>query len=138
MTRPFAAIALFFLLTIGAALGSSGCGSSSPSLAAGSSAPTPVATPAATPAAATPATFTQINSGILQPSCVQCHGSASGSGGINLGSYAGVMAQVSAGNPSTSALYNAVANGIMPPTGALPQSQVQEIQGWIAAGAPGN
>ncbi len=132
MTRPFAAISLLFLLSLGAALSSSGCGSSSPSSPAGGS------TPPANPSGGTAATFSQINSGILQPSCLQCHGAAGGSGGVNLSSYAGVMAQVSAGNPTASALYNAVANGIMPPTGALPQAQIQEIQSWIAAGAQNN
>jgi len=128
MTRHFAA----FGLVIWGALAAASCGTNNPPP---TSPTTPVPNPAAPNAAGPAPTFAQVNSDILKVSCLQCHNGAGASGNIDLSSYAGVVAQVSPGNPSASALYNAVANGIMPPTGALPASQIQEIQAWIAAGA---
>jgi hypothetical protein len=40
--------------------------------------------------------------------------------------------------PTSSSLYVAVHSGAMPPTGALPASDVQKILDWIRNGAPNN
>jgi hypothetical protein len=79
-----------------------------------------------------------INTTILQPKCVKCHTGSSAASGVDLSTYAGVSTQVTPNDPSTSALYNVVANGIMPPTGALPQADAQLIQSWINSGAMNN
>lgn len=133
MTHHFVAISLFVL----GALAGTGCGSSSPvSQAPGTQAPNPSPTGIAVPST----TFSQINAGLLQPSCVSCHTGTSGSGGVDLSTYAGVVVQVSVGNPGGSAFYNVIAAGTMPPSGPLPQAPAfaQEISSWISAGALDN
>ena len=81
---------------------------------------------------------------ILQESCAACHGTL---GGWDSSSYAGVVGSgdhgpaVIPGDPVGSLLAQKLlgtqAEGtIMPPGGALPQSHVQTILNWIAAGAP--
>jgi mono/diheme cytochrome c family protein len=80
-------------------------------------------------------TFSQVNQNVIQPNCVSCHSGASAPNGVDLSSFAGVSSQVVAGDPQSSRLYQVIANGSMPPTGALSQAQVQQVSDWITAGA---
>jgi hypothetical protein len=100
------------------------------------SAPTPTPTPVADPNAK----FSVVNS-ILQTNCIGCHSGSAPPAGINLTTYAGVLAAVTKGNASISALYNAVElpNPAMPKGGTpLTATQVMEIRDWINAGAANN
>jgi mono/diheme cytochrome c family protein len=83
---------------------------------------------------------------ILQESCAVCHGTL---GGWDSSSHAGVVGSgdhgpaVVPGDPQVSLLAQKLlgtqAEGaLMPPSGALPQSKIQIILDWIAAGAPDN
>lgn len=99
-------------------------------ISGGSTSPNPTPTP--TPSGPNPnATFTYINTNIINVSCVSCHG------GFN--TYSGLMAEVTASDPSSSALYNMVNSGQMPQGGTfLTADQIGDIYDWIAAGAPNN
>ncbi len=99
--------------------------------------PTPSPTPGPTPVGAT---FSNINTTILQVSCVGCHASATASNGeYSVANYASVVADVKPSNASLSVLYNEVAGGAMPVGGpALTSTQLAEIAAWINAGAPNN
>ncbi|HJX40654.1 MAG TPA: c-type cytochrome [Anaerolineales bacterium] len=83
---------------------------------------------------------------ILQESCAVCHGTL---GGWDSSSHAGVVGSgahgpaVIPGDPQGSLLAQKLlgtqAEGaIMPPAGGMPQSKIQIILDWIAAGAPDN
>ncbi len=99
----------------------------------GSPNPSPSGSPTAT------VTFTEVSQQILQPKCVGCH---SGGNQPNLSSYAGFAtntAYVVPGNPSASALYDAVQSGAMPQGGPpLSADQVALIGNWISQGALNN
>ena len=83
------------------------------------------------------ATFSEVSSQILS-NCTSCHSGSSPSAGIDLSTYTGVMSVVSAGNPSGSTIYTVVSGGIMPPSGALPSSDVTLLSDWITSGALDN
>jgi mono/diheme cytochrome c family protein len=88
--------------------------------------------------AAPQVTFAQLNQDIIQPKCISCHSSGSSSG-VDLSSYAGVAAQVVAGNPAQSTLYLQVESGQMPKGGpALSESELADVYNWIAQGAQNN
>ncbi len=91
-----------------------------------------------TPAAGNTALFNYVNTNIIVPNCVRCHGGIMVAAGVNLNSYAGVLAVVTAGNAATSKLYLAVNSGSMPPAGPLSALQITAIQNWINAGALNN
>jgi mono/diheme cytochrome c family protein len=96
----------------------------------------PVVPPTGAGTAAPEVTFTQLNQDIIQPKCISCHSASADSGGVDLGSYAGVAAQVVAGNPAQSTLYLQVESGQMPKGGpALSESELAEVYNWIAQGA---
>ena len=102
--------------------------------------PSGAVTPTPTPVADANAKFSYVN-GIMQTSCVGCHSGSSPPAGINLSSYNGVIAAVTKGNASTSAIFNAVnlPNPAMPRGGApLTATQVLAIKDWINAGALNN
>lgn len=68
---------------------------------------------------------------LVQTNCVSCHNASQSEGGINftvdcniVNNSARIKARAVDGNPS-----------IMPPTGALPQSEKDKITAWINAGA---
>ena len=76
---------------------------------------------------------------IFNNSCTSCHGN---SGGLSLSSYDNLMSNnvVVAGNHADSELYNRItlpetANGDMPPSGSLSQSDIDLIAQWIDEGA---
>jgi cytochrome c553 len=81
-------------------------------------------------------TYSSISSLILQPSCVSCHGGASG---YSFDTYANSMKAVKAGDTTGSPLFTSVKSGAMPTNGnKLSQEQVQAIGDWIMANAPDN
>lgn len=81
---------------------------------------------------------------IMQAKCVACHGSL---GGWNAASYSGIM---TSGNHAPTVIPGDAANSllvqklmgtqteglVMPPSGKLPDSEIQIIIDWINAGAP--
>jgi len=76
---------------------------------------------------------------IFNNSCTSCHGN---SGGLSLSSYDNLMSNnvVVAGDHADSELYNRItlpetANGDMPPSGSLSQSDIDLIAQWIDEGA---
>lgn len=99
------------------------------------------ATATATTSAATAADmakFSFINTNILQPNCVYCHGGAGGTArGISYASYGATLGTVSSGNPAASALYTALSRN-MPPDNTLTAAQKKAISDWITNGAQNN
>ncbi len=84
------------------------------------------------------ASFEQINSKLLIPKCLACHGAVSPSGGIDLSTYSKMMASniVIPYDFERSLLYIVLSNGSMPSGG--PQISSEDLIGiknWISAGA---
>ena len=82
---------------------------------------------------------------LFEARCQQCHGGGRAEAGLNLASYASLMAGSSygpvviPGGAETSRLVEAIVSGEMPPGGRkLPESEIQAISDWIDAGAPDN
>lgn len=93
--------------------------------------PKPTATPQPTPTPSTAATFTFIETNILTPRCVQCHGS--------MKTYSGTMRYVNAGNSGSSKLFKETNSGGMPKgSSRLSAAQITAIKTWIDAGALNN
>jgi len=69
-----------------------------------------------------------------------CHDAASRQDGLNLTTYAGIVQDIIPGNPNGSKLYkHMVGSGkVMPPSGELPQAQLNLVYTWIAQGAKNN
>jgi hypothetical protein len=86
------------------------------------------------------ATFSYINTNILQPKCVSCHNQNNQAGNVNLSSYSSVLNQVKVNSAATSPLYISVAPGGNMPQGGSPLSAglVQDISDWINSGAKNN
>jgi len=100
--------------------------------------PTPSSTPGATPTPA-PVSFANLQSTILTPKCVGCHGGGAPSAGIDLSTYANVKTQVNLANPAMSKLYTSVTTGGMPKGApALSSTDASKILSWIQNGAPNN
>lgn len=93
---------------------------------------------ATTLSAGNTALFSYVNTNIIVPNCVKCHGGGMVEGGVNLSTYAGVRALVVPGSVTTSKLYNEVNSGQMPPAGPLSAVQIGAIRNWINAGALNN
>lgn len=74
---------------------------------------------------------------IFDQNCTSCHSGGAPKAGIDLSSYASVMASrsVRPGNADTSRLVRAVRSGKMPPAGPLPKDAVDKIAKWVADGA---
>lgn len=83
-------------------------------------------------------TFAYVNTNIIAPNCVKCHGGGMVAAGVNLSTYAGVRAALIAGNAAGSRLYTEVNSGSMPPAGPLSALQISAIRNWIDAGALNN
>ena len=102
----------------------------------GETTPTPVAT---SPVVTSSATFTAVNSQILQPKCLGCHGAGSSPDFSSYGTFAANTSFIMPGKPTSSAVYNAVQSGSMPQgSSALPAADVTLIYDWIQAGALNN
>ncbi|MCJ7433026.1 MAG: c-type cytochrome [Anaerolineales bacterium] len=115
----------------------------------------PEAPPASTP---TPTASVQLPSGalgsfseqvqpILKAKCLLCHNSQMTLGGWDSTSYQSVMTSGSSGpavvvgDTANSILVQRLQGkqaGVMPPSGQLPENELQIILGWIAAGASDN
>jgi hypothetical protein len=70
-----------------------------------------------------------------------CHDAATSAEGINLTNYNDIMRLVKSGNPNNSKLYRVMietGGDVMPPSGRLPQSQIDLIYKWILQGAKNN
>jgi mono/diheme cytochrome c family protein len=82
---------------------------------------------------------------IIQSRCINCHGGERVEKGLNLGSYADLMAGsengpvIVPGDAANSLLVELVTNQKMPKRGPkLTPPQVQIISDWVAAGALNN
>ena len=86
------------------------------------------------------AKYNSIFKNILQPRCLSCHNSTTGSGGISFSNYNSTMNVVNKGNASTSSLYTSVATRKTMPRGGvlLSSKETQAIMDWINAGALNN
>ena len=78
---------------------------------------------------------------ILVDQCVSCHGPAQKKGGLDLSRRATALkggksgAAIVPGFPNESLLVDKVAEGEMPPKGALRREQVAAVRAWVEAGA---
>ncbi len=91
----------------------------------------------------TSATFSSINSNIIQAKCITCHATAnSGNGNVDLSSYARVIATAgvfSASSPTSSKFFTQINAGLMPLGGSkLSDAQIQAVSDWVTAGALNN
>jgi len=79
---------------------------------------------------------------LLANRCVSCHGPEQKKGGLDLsrratalkGGKSGIV--IVPGSPDESVLVDKIAEGEMPPKGALAPEQVRAVRAWIEAGAP--
>lgn len=76
------------------------------------------------------ATFSWINSNILQTKCTSCH--------RNFSNYDGIKSIIVSGNADQSAFYSRVADDSMPPENALSNDEKAAIKDWINSGAANN
>ena len=83
-------------------------------------------------------TFTEINTTILQPKCVNCHGAVNPKGNYAVDNYINTIKGVAPGNPNASALYLRSADGSMPPGNPLTSAEYEKIRLWILDGAQNN
>jgi outer membrane lipoprotein-sorting protein len=74
---------------------------------------------------------------IFDMHCTSCHGGRAPKDGIDLSTYANVMASrsVRPGNAEMSKLVRAIRSGKMPPGGPIPKDQVEKIAKWVVDGA---
>jgi len=109
----------------------------------GGQASTPVALPAHTPSATV--SFSKDVMPIFQDNCVNCHGGEKTSKGLDLKTFASLMAGsqngavIVPGDSSNSKLIVSVQSGKMPKRGpALKAEQIQLMMDWVNAGAKNN
>jgi hypothetical protein len=102
----------------GAAAGSGGSGGSSTGRDAGADAVSAVS-------------YSKQIAPMLKSSCTSCHTGAASPRGVDLGTYAGVKANLTAAN-------SAIQGGSMPPSGPLSGTNKQLFQSWVNQGAPNN
>jgi len=100
---------------------------------------------AVAPSPSGPVSFSIDIQPILQERCVNCHGGQRTEKGLDMTSYASLMAGsqngavVEPGNPDNSPMIQLVQQGKMPKRGPkLLPNQVQMLVDWIKAGAPNN
>ncbi len=81
---------------------------------------------------------------LFERSCSACHNAAAKTMGLQVTTYAALMAGsengsiITPGHPETSKLWEMVGQGKMPATGPLPNDEQQLVQQWIAQGAAEN
>ncbi len=112
--------------------------------AAATQAPAPTAAPvAAAPAAVS---FAKDVKPILDQRCSKCHGGSDGTkGGLSVQTYDDLMAGgqdgqvINPGDAANSMMVQAIVSGKMPKRAAkLPQTEIDVISAWVAAGAKNN
>ncbi len=97
-------------------------------------------------------TFRVILEQVFEPSCVMCHRGGRPAGEQDLTEYAKILnvpsvqrsefKRVEPNDPSNSYLYmkmnddDRIVGTVMPPSGILPQGQLNLVRSWIEAGAP--
>lgn len=130
----------------------SGSGANKPASNLNSSGSTAISTgnspssqPGSTQGATGNISFTKDVNPILQATCVKCHGVEKTSKGLDLRTFASIMAGsqngavIVAGNPTGSKLIQSIESGKMPKDGpALTPDQVQILVSWVNAGAKNN
>ena len=114
-----------------------GCGFTNYKNAADGTLPTTVGSNPGNNTATGAATFSEVSSQILQPSCLGCHGA--GATSPDLSSYAGFATNtqwIAPGNPTGSAVYTAIQSGVMPKGGnMLTSAEISLMASWIQNGA---
>jgi cytochrome c5 len=77
--------------------------------------------------------YTNATKSIFDKVCTSCHSGPFGSGGVDLSTYSGVLAQVVNGR-----IKDRITNtsNPMPPSGLMPQPKVDSIMCWINKGGP--
>lgn len=83
-------------------------------------------------------TYAWLSENVFEPKCLSCHTTESASYGVDLSSYAQIIAtgSVVSGDPSKSTLYTQTFAGLMPKSGTkLTDSENQAIHDWIKSGA---
>lgn len=102
--------------------------------------PFPTAIPTDTPSATLPTSWSQGFGELFQSKCGQCHSGEAALGGLDLSSYAGILAggnsgaAVVAGNPESSLLITIQTTGDHP--GQLSGDELALVRTWIGEGAP--
>jgi mono/diheme cytochrome c family protein len=83
-------------------------------------------------------TYEEVSAQILKVSCVGCHSGLSAPAGLDLSSYASLMASgvIVPGKPEESYLFERIEAGEMPPKVPLTAAEVDLVRRWILAGAP--
>ncbi len=89
----------------------------------------PIPSPAPSPEPDRGLFYQLVRRRIFLPSCVKCHGN---SGGVNLETYSAIKGRLSDIERVTTRART------MPPTGPLPDAEIQLLSAWILAGAPGD
>lgn len=104
---------------------------------------TPVPAPTEAPVQTTAVSFSKQIQPLIERRCINCHGGKDGiKGGLSLKTYADLMkggesdAAIVAGDPANSLLVQLIIKGEMPRRAPkLPQSEIDLISAWVAAGA---
>lgn len=132
--KPLAAADVEALRAWIAGSGSSAGGATPPSTTNPSPSPSPTASPA--PTVTPPSNAAEVAAfAILQTNCAGCHGAAPGLAGVyglNDRNHMVSSGLVVPGNPNGSRLFNVIAAGRMPTTGALSSADQDKIRVWIA------
>jgi hypothetical protein len=86
------------------------------------------------------ATYTQVQTKVLNPSCVSCHKAGNALGGIALDTYSATVSTVTPNNAAASLLFTSSkpGTGTMPPGSSLTTEQLLQLYDWIQAGALNN
>ncbi len=84
------------------------------------------------------ATFTKVNTNILQSKCVSCHNAGNASGGVDLSTYAKVALTTVPYDFASSSLYTSVLANMPLGGTALSTTDKDLIKNWIINGAPNN
>ncbi len=90
---------------------------------------------------ATISNFNAIDTNVISVSCASCHSGPTPQGGIDLSTYAAIIASgtVTAGNAEASTFYTEILSGDMPPGDeVIDPLYVQAIKAWIDNGASEN
>jgi uncharacterized membrane protein len=92
--------------------------------------PVPTSTPTSSPTSSASVTYSQVSSQIFTPSCVSCHSGSRASAGVDLSTYANVVANISM------VQQEALSKQSMPPSQPLSSSLQTLLKTWISEGTP--